>query len=126
MPYLIKIDTTRRRALVDGKPPNDYVSSIAGMDELAALLASHTDFAILCDFRENDYTPSTAESGKLADAYASRFAGRPMAIVVSGLLHYGIANMITTVIRLRGNPVRAFRNLGDAEKWLDEALALAR
>lgn len=126
MPYLITIDTTRRRALVEGKAPNDYASSVAGMDELAARLAPHPDFAILCDFRENDYTPSTSESGKLADVYSSRFAGRPMAIVVSGLLHYGVANMITTVIRLRGNSVRAFRDLGEAEKWLDEALALAR
>jgi hypothetical protein len=46
-----------------------------------------------------------------------------MAIVVSGLLHYGIANMITTIVRLRGSPVAAFREVAEAEGWLGAARA---
>jgi hypothetical protein len=30
--------------------------------------------------------------------------------------------MITTVIRLRGSPVAAFRDLAEAEAWLEEAI----
>jgi hypothetical protein len=120
MPYSITIDPTRRRAIVIGSGANDLASSLASMEELAARADFAPGFGILCDFRESEYTPGTVESQKLADAYTARFSGRPMALVVSGLLHYGIANMITTIVRLRGNPVAAFREIPEAEAWLDD------
>jgi hypothetical protein len=123
MPYSITMDALRRRATILGSGPNDLASSIAAMDELAARPDFAPGFGILCDFRENEYTPGTVDSQKLADAYTARFAGRPMAVVVAGLLHYGIANMITTIVRLRGNPVAAFRDVPEAEAWLDDVLA---
>jgi hypothetical protein len=125
MPYTISIDSARKRALVVGFGANDFASTIAAMDELAAHPDFEAGFGMLCDFRGNEYTPGTADSGKLADAYASRFAGRPMAAVVSGLLNYGVANMITTIVRLRGSPVAAFQVMDDAEAWLEEAIAKA-
>ena len=64
-------------------------------------------------------TPETVA----ARLQSKRFAGRAMAVVVSGLLQYGVANMITTIVRLRGSPVAAFRELPEAEAWLDEAIA---
>jgi hypothetical protein len=92
------------------------------MDELAAHPDFPPDFGLLCDFRENGYTPGTVDTHKLADACTRRFAGRPMAVVVAGLLHYGVANMITTIVRLRGNSVAAFREIAEADVWLDQAL----
>jgi hypothetical protein len=125
MPYSIRMDPARRRAVVFGSGANDLSSSLAAMAELAAHADFEPGFGILCDFRESDYAPATGESQRLADGYTARFAGRPMALVVSGLLHYGIANMITTIVRLRGNPVAAFRDVPEAEAWLDEAIAKA-
>jgi hypothetical protein len=126
MPYSISIDPARRRALVVGAGPNDLSSSLAAMDELAAHPDYDDGFGMLCDFRGNDYTPGAADTGKLADHYALRFGGRPMAVVVSGLLNYGVANMITTIVRLRGSPVAAFQRMDEAEAWLDEAIAKAK
>jgi hypothetical protein len=123
MPYSITLDPKRRRALVLGAGANDLASTLAAMNELAARPDFAPGFGILCDFRANEYTPGTVDSGKLADALTARFAGRAMAIVVSGLLQYGVANVITTIVRLRGNPVAAFRDLPEAEGWLDEAIA---
>ena len=123
MPYSINVDRVRKRAVVLGWGANDLASSLAAMAELASHADFEPGFGILCDFRESDYAPATNESQKLADSYTARFAGRPMALVVSGLLHYGIANMITTIVRLRGNPVAAFRDIPEAEAWLDEAIA---
>ena len=123
MPYSITIDLERRRAVVLGAGANDFASSAAWMGELAARPDFAPGFGILCDFQENAYTPGTIESWRLADAYTAPLTGRPTAVVVSGLLHYGVANMITTVVRLRGNPVAAFRDLGEAEAWLDDAIA---
>lgn len=123
MAYTITVDAVKRRAVIVAVGGNDLASSIAAMDELAARADFLPGFAILCDFRENDYTPGASDSTKLADAYSSRFSGRPMAIVVSGLLHYGIANMITTIVRLRGSPVAAFREVAEAEAWLGAARA---
>ncbi|HEX4822803.1 MAG TPA: hypothetical protein VFV19_00660 [Candidatus Polarisedimenticolaceae bacterium] len=121
MGYVITIDTSSKRAVVRAEGHNDLETSLAAMDELAARADFLPGYAILCDFRTNDYTPGTSESSKLAEAYASRFGGRPMAVVVSSLLHYGIANMITTIVRLRGSPVAAFREIDEAEAWLREA-----
>jgi hypothetical protein len=122
MPYSLSIDRARRRVLIVGAGPNDVASTLGAMDELAA----HPDLApgmgILCDFRENGYVPGTGDAEKLADAYTRRFAGHAMALVVSGLLQYGVANMITTIASLRGNPVVAFRDLAEAEAWLDDAI----
>jgi hypothetical protein len=123
MPYSITIDAKRRRAVILGTGANDLASSVKAMNELAGRADFPPGFGILCDFRENGYTPGTVDSGKLADAFTARFAGRAMALVVSGLLNYGVANMITTIVRLRGNPVAAFREISEAEAWLDESIA---
>lgn len=122
MGYAITIDAARKRAVVRAEGHNDFGTSLAAMDELAGRADFVAGYGILCDFRTNDYTPGTSDSTKLAEAYVSRFAGRPMVVVVSSLLHYGIANMITTIVRLRGSPVAAFREIEEAEEWLDEAM----
>ena len=124
MGYAISIDDAHKRAVVRAEGHNTLATSLAAMDELAARADFVPGYGILCDFRTNDYTPGTADSTKLAEAYSSRFSGRPMVVIVSGLLHYGIANMITTIVRLRGSPVAAFREIEEAEEWLDEALGL--
>ena len=124
MGYAINIDAAHKRAVVRAEGHNDLATSLAAMDELAARADFVPGYGILCDFRTNDYTPGTTDSTKLAEAYSSRFSGRPMVVIVSGLLHYGIANMITTIVRLRGSPVAAFREIEEAEEWLDEALGL--
>src|SRR5512135_472087 len=97
MPYSIRIDPKRRVAFIEGRGDNDLASTLAAMDELAALPEFGPGFGMLCDVRENAYTPKSEETRVLAQAFTSRFAGRPMALLVSSLLHYGIANMITTV-----------------------------
>lgn len=122
MPYSITIDPSRHLARVVAEPPNDLASSLAAMDELASHPEFTTGYGILCDFRENDYTPGASDAPKLAEAYAARFRGRPMAVVVSGLLHYGIANMIATLIQLRGIHVAAFRDLDEAAAWVETSL----
>src|SRR4029453_2746027 len=102
MPYTITIDPGRRLALVVGSGPNDLASSLAAMEDLASRPDFLPGYGMLCDFRLNEYTPGASDASALAHAYSERFKGRPMAIVVSGLLHYGVANMITTLIQLRG------------------------
>lgn len=122
MPYAITIDQARSLAIILGTPPNDLESSLAAMSELAARPDFLPGYGMLCDFRENDYTPGVADAPKLAEAYSEKFRGRPMAIVVSSLLHYGIANMITTLIQLRGSPVAAFRDIDEAAAWIESSL----
>lgn len=122
MPYKITVDTERRMAIVVGSAPNDLASSLAAMEELASRPDYGAGFGMLCDFRENDYTPGLADSRELAEAHVARFSGHPMAVVVKGLLHYGVANMITTLINLRGIQVAVFRELAEAETWLESHL----
>jgi len=122
MPYTITIDPARRLALIVGKGPNDLASSLAAMDELAARADFLPGYGMLCDFRENDYAPGVSDAPTLAEVYSEKFRGRPMAVVVSSLLHYGIANMITTLIQLRGIPVAAYRDVDEAAAWIESSL----
>ena len=122
MAYAITIDPARRLAIVVGTPPNDLTSSLAAMEELASRPGFLPGYGILCDFRENDYAPGVSDAPTLAESYSEKFRGRPMAVVVSSLLHYGIANMITTLIQLRGSPVAAFRDIDEAAAWLEASL----
>jgi len=122
MPYAITIDPTRRLAIVVGTSPNDLASSLAAMDELASRTDFLPGYGMLCDFRENDYAPGVGDAPTLAESYSGKFRGRPMAVVVSSLLHYGIANMITTLIQLRGSPVAAFRDIDEAAAWIESSL----
>ena len=123
MPYEITIDPERRVALVVGSGWNDYASSLAAMDELAGHADYRPGFGMFCDFRESEYTPGPAEARNLAEAWLTRFRGRPLVVVVSGLLHYGLGNMMASIISLRGVPVAVFRDVAEAEAWMEQATA---
>jgi len=82
-----------------------------------------TDFGVVLDLRENDYTPSAAEAPELTKLYLDSFRGRPLAMIVSRLVQLGVANMISTIAELRGGSVQAFRDREEGEQWLAAEVA---
>lgn len=123
MPYAVSIDPARRVAIVVGSGNNDYASSLAAMDDLAERSDYAPGFGMLCDFRENDYAPGATEARNLAEAWLARFRGRPLAVLVSGTLHYGLGNLMASIISLRGVPVTVCLDRAEAEEWIERATA---
>ena len=122
MPYQTTFDARRRLAIVVGSGPNDRASSIEAMEALSSDPRLGPDFGILFDSRENSYTPSASEARDLTDAYLARFRDRPLALVVAGLLQYGVGNMIATLFELRGKTAAVFRDRAEAEEWLTASI----
>jgi hypothetical protein len=118
MPYSYTVDVERRLGIIVATPSNSFESTRDGILEFSQDPRLGSDFGILLDLRENDYTPSATEAPDLTSLYLEKFHGRPLAMIVSRLVQLGVANMISTIAELRGGSVQAFRDRDEGEKWL--------
>jgi hypothetical protein len=123
MPYSYMVDEKRRLGIVVALAPNSFESTRDGIAEFAQDSRLGSDFGIVLDLRENDYTPSATEAPELTTLYLEKFRGRPLAMIVSRLVQLGVANMISTIAELRGGSVQAFRDRDEGETWLMAELA---
>lgn len=121
MPYDIEIHPERRRVVVRGIGSPDVVETIATMRRLAAEPAYQPTFGILCDVRELSYIASFDDLILMRDAFDEHKASYrgPIAIVVPDLLRYGIARTISGLTGMIGIRIEAFRELPEAEAWLE-------
>ena len=126
MPYSWMVDEERRLGIVVATASNSFESTRDGINEFAKDPRLGPDFGIVLDLRENDYTPSATEAPELTHLYLEKFRGRPLAMIVSRLVQFGVANMISTIAELRGGSVQAFRDRDEGEKWLAAEVARRR
>jgi hypothetical protein len=73
---------------------------------------------LLLDMRTCRSVPSASDSRSLAWALASSMGARRTAIIVASMVHFGLANMISTLANLDGGQVRAFQEMEKAANWL--------
>jgi hypothetical protein len=122
MPYRYEIDPAARRVIVVGEGDGDFASSVAFMRTLTADAAYRPEFDLLADLRGLEYTASSTEVQgfrRTFDELRTLFRGR-IAVVVSGLVRYGIARMLSQTVESSGVRMEAFRDVDAARAWLDE------
>ncbi|MBA4191351.1 MAG: hypothetical protein C0467_25495 [Planctomycetaceae bacterium] len=77
-------------------------------------------YRILMDVRDVEFTPTTTEIRFFVEFHMSHEALRRsrVAIVVTNLVDFGMANMFATLCELHDAPARGFRSLNAALEWL--------
>jgi hypothetical protein len=121
MPYHTSFDRAGGFAVVTGFGANDYASSLAAMTTLSDDPAFEAGWGVLCDFRENAYTPSAEDARKLSSAFMVHLRGHPLAFVIAGPLQLGVANMIATLFELGGGVAAVFESKTEAAGWLSDS-----
>ena len=120
MHLVTRIDIDRCLAVLTVTGPYDPGATFAALRGLSADQRFGRDWGLLVDARGAGEPPAYPDLQRLADAAADPklLAGRPQALVVSGLLHYGVARQLAALADLRGVPVAVFQNAEEAERWL--------
>ena len=121
MPYAIDIQPARHRVIVRGLGKPDIRETVEAMRRLAADPLHSPEFGILADMRDLDYVASFDDLIVMRDVFDElkvSYTG-PIAVLVPDLLRYGIARTISGLTGMIGIRIEAFRDLADAEAWLD-------
>ncbi len=121
MPYAIDIQPARHRVVVRGLGKPDLRETVETMRRLAADPVHSPAYGILADMRELDYVASFDDLIVMRDAFdelKGSYTG-PIAVVVPDLLRYGIARTISGLTGMIGIRIEAFRELAEADAWLD-------
>ena len=125
MPYAIDIQPARHRVNVRGLGKPDVRETVETMRRLAADPLHSPTFGILADMRELDYVASFDDLIVMRDVFDElkvAYTG-PIAVLVPDLLRYGIARTISGLTGMIGIRIEAFRDLAEAEAWLDAETA---
>ena len=110
-----------RRIQVTASGPIDFRESVEAGIALSQRPDFHSQYAVLVDAREVDFTPSATEIehfGRALARFKESFQGR-IAVLVDGTLMFGIARMICSVSEANGFPMRPFVDLDEASAWLE-------
>jgi hypothetical protein len=123
MPYQIQFEPWAERVRVLGSGPSHYEETEKAIRGLAADPRHLSGYGMIVDTRGLDYVPSLEEAKRYAELFRElkvSFAGG-IAVVVEGTARYGVAQMIATLLELRGVKMAAFRDVAAAEAWLAES-----
>jgi len=123
MPYQIHFEPWAERVRVLGSGRSHYEETEEAIRGLATDPRHLPGYGVLVDTRGLDYVPSLEEARRYAELFKelkSAFAGG-IAVVVEGTARYGVAQMIATLLELRGVKMAAFREIAAAEAWLAES-----
>ena len=119
--YEVLFAPGERVCYVRSAGPADFPSSERAIRDLAGDPRLETRIGVVVDLRAGGYTPSLEDARRLGDLIPAleTLRSRPMAMVVSQSVDYGVANMISTLANLRGARVRAFMEIESALAWLE-------
>ena len=119
LPISYQIDPTRRRVLVTGRGQLTDADFTAVRDQLASDPAFDPSWQQLLDFSEGDLSRLEAESiRQMAESSVAGPAAR-RAYVVARDVDFGLVRMFEILTDERKGRIRAFRDRGEAEAWLD-------
>ena len=120
MPYSYRIDEAGKIAYLLGEGPADLESSLELIRTLSADPRFGPGFSVLADCRKIEHIASRKETFALASQIAQQrmLRDHPVAVVVEGILLFGVTNMVCTLANLKGARLRAFRDLEAARRWL--------
>ena len=116
------IDPERKIAIVIPTAIPDFPSSLDTIQAVASDPAFGSDFGVLCDFREIQYTPAISELTDVGRflAMPGIFKGHKIAMVVSSPTHRALANILAAVANAWGTHISVFTHIAEAEAWLGE------
>jgi hypothetical protein len=125
MPYFVEIDRERKRFFVIGRDPVGLSDVIALLDRQVAEGA--WSYGTIHDSRLVTWMPSREDVIAIVIHIAAivtthRTRG-PVAFIASSQTLFGIARMYTAIAEGSKYKASVFRNLEDANRWLDRACA---
>lgn len=120
MPFQIAIDSHRQMATLVGSGSTDAPGFRAALLRLVADPDFVPGYRVLVDARDLDYTPTPNETRMFVEFHMSLPSLRTskVAVVVTKLVDFGMANMFASLCELRDAPVCSFLSLSAAEEWL--------
>ena len=121
MPVTYMIDEAERIAYVTYDEASDTHDGLEVMKALASDDRLKNGFGILADLRRKRHIPSADEARRLAQTSIALLREYKVALVVSAMAQYGMANMMSTLAGLYGGQVRGFYDPEKAKEWLNEA-----
>lgn len=99
---------------------NDPIS-LRDLEDGVQHLASDSRFTpatcLIIDLASCRSVPTASDSRSLAWTLASSMGARRTAILVTSMVHFGLANMISTLANLDGGQVKAFQDTDKAKNW---------
>ncbi len=103
-----------------GNGPTDATGFRAALLKVVADPSFRAGYSILVDARSLDYTPTIAECKQFSEFHIStdELIMSKVAVVVTKMVDYGMANMFSTLCEIGGASVRSFQSVPEAENWL--------
>ena len=120
MPFQLTINPHNRLVVIVGTGVTDEAEFRAILLQAVADPAFEAGYHVLVDARALEYTPTTSETHRFVEFHLSHEELRrsKVAVVVTKLVDYGMANMFAILCDLQNAQVRSFRSLEEAEEWL--------
>jgi hypothetical protein len=120
MSFLYSIDPEKKRAYLILPEKTNLAETLETLRELAADERLGEEFHILIDVRATSFIPTAREAREIAWAISNPalFLRRPIAVIVSQLVQYGMGNMVSLIAGLKGIVLRVFYEVEEAEAWL--------
>ncbi len=122
MPFQVIVDTNRKIFRLVGTGSTDTDGYRSAIQSVVNHPSFEPGYQLLVDARNLNYTPSPSEVYMFAKMHTSieAFKSRKVAVVVSKISDYGMANMFAALCNLSGVKVEAFLSIQEAELWLAE------
>ena len=116
------VDTNRKIFKLVGTGSTDTEGYRSAIQPVANHPLFEPGYQLLVDARKLNYTPSPSEVYMFAKMHTSieAFRSSKVAVVVSKVSDYGMANMFAAQCNLSGVKVEAFLSIQVAELWLAE------
>lgn len=118
MPHLIEFEHTSGHCTIVVQDPISLRDLEDGVQTLATDTRLTPTSFLTIDMRACRSVPTAADARSLAWALAASMGARRTAILVGSTVHFGLANMISTLANLDGGHVRAFQESDKAANWL--------
>ncbi|MGH7742159.1 MAG: hypothetical protein ACRENS_09060 [Candidatus Eiseniibacteriota bacterium] len=124
MPYRVELSSDGQIIRVAATAKFDFDSSLPVFADVARMLEVRPEAGILVDVREIDYTPSVSDIRQFVSRHEemTRNLRNPHALVTAKGVNFGMAMMMCTLIEVSGGKSHAFTDVGEAERWLLDAL----
>lgn len=126
--FLPDRDAARRRLAVRLMPSGALLDWAAALQFVADESPARPTSAFLVDVRASAFSPSLAEGQALSDRLRqvrAAYVG-PIAVLAGSDLQFAACRIIASYADAAAAPVAVFRDEGEAERWLDDAVRRGR
>lgn len=122
MGFQINIDSNKQKATILGTGHTDAAGFRDILLKAVADPSFRVGYGILVDARSLDYTPTIDETKQFTEFHISNdtLKRSKVAVVVTKVVDYGMANMFSTLCEMKGATVRSFQSVTEAECWLTQ------